>query len=116
MIILKQYAQEQYKEVNIMTKNEIIEYIAKNRMVEEIVKNIAGTADEDLKDLIQDIYEDLFTKEEKLLRKLYEEEMLRFFITRIVFNNIHSKTSRYYMTYKKQNKNKVNIEELYDKY
>ena len=100
-----------------MTKREVIEYIANNRIVEEIVKNIAGTADDDLKDLIQDIYLDLYNKDERLLIKLFKENSIKFFLTKIVFNNVYSSTSRFYTTYKKNNNKKVNIEDLdYDKF
>lgn len=100
-----------------MTKKEIINYIAKQHMVEDIVHNIAGNADEDLKDLVQDIYVDLFTKSDSKLQKLYSDKQLNFYITRIALNNIYSKTSRYYTVYKKNQNNKINIDELNsDKY
>lgn len=100
-----------------MTKLEVINYIAENKIVENIVRNVSGEGDDDLKDLCQDIYVDLFTKSENKLISLYENKQLNFFITKIVYNNIFSKTSRYYTTYKKVKLNKVNINELdYDKY
>ena len=86
-------------------------------MVEDIVKNICGTSDEDLKDLVQDIYVDFYTKSETKLKKLYEAKQLNYFITRIVYNNVYSNTSRFYSTYKKNQKNKINIDNLdSDKY
>lgn len=100
-----------------MTKQDIIKYIAEHKLIEDIVTNVCGNKDDDLKDLVQDLYEDLFSKSEELLQKLYEEKSINYFLTRTVMNNVFSKSSRYYMTYKKNNKKKVNIDDLdVDKY
>ncbi len=99
-----------------MTKRDVIEYIANNRILEDIVKNIAGTYDEDLKDLIQDIYLDLYNKDDNTLIKLYTEKSLKYYLTKIVFNNIYSSNSRFYYIYKKNIKNKVDIDDLKDEY
>ena len=98
-----------------MDKYKIIDEISKNKIVEEIVYNIGTRGDEDLKDLIQDIYINLLEKEDNLIETLYSENQLKFYIIRMVVNNIHSKNSPYYTKYKKDKINKVNIEELYDK-
>lgn len=95
-----------------MTKPQIIEYIANNHLVEEITKNITGYLDDDYKDLIQDIYVDLYTKKEDLLQNLYDNDNIKFYLTRVIINNVFSKTSRFYTQYKKNNKNKVNIDDL----
>ena len=98
-----------------MDKYKIIDEISKNKIVEEIVYNIGDKGDEDLKDLIQDIYINLLEKEDNLIESLYSENQLKYFIIRMVVNNIHSKNSPYYTKYKKDKINKVKIEELYDK-
>ena len=98
-----------------MDKYKIIDEISKNKIVEEIVYNIGDKGDEDLKDLIQDIYINLLEKEDNLIETLYSENQLKYFIIRMVVNNIHSKNSPYYTKYKKDKINKVKIEELYDK-
>lgn len=98
-----------------MNKYNIIDEISKNKLVEEIVYNIGSKDDEDLKDLIQDIYINLLEKEDNLIESLYSTNQLRFYIIKMVINNIHSKNSPYYTKYKKQLINKVKIEELYDK-
>ena len=98
-----------------MDKYSIIDEISKNKIVEEIVYNIGSKDDEDLKDLIQDIYINLLEKEDNLIETLYNENQLKYFIIRMVVNNIHSKNSPYYTKYKKDKINKVKIEELYDK-
>lgn len=98
-----------------MDKYSIIDEISKNKLVEEIVYNIGSKDDEDLKDLIQDIYINLLEKEDNLIENLYSTNQLKFYIVKMVVNNIHSKNSPYYTKYKKDKIKKVKIEELYDK-
>ena len=98
-----------------MDKYKIIDEISKDKVVEEVVYNIGSKGDEDLKDLIQDIYINLLEKEDNLIENLYNTNQLKFYIIRMVVNNIHSKNSPYYTKYKKDKINKVKIEELYDK-
>ena len=98
-----------------MDKYKIIDEISKDKIVEEIVYNIGSKGDEDLKDLIQDIYINLLEKEDSLIETLYNTNQLKFYIIRMVVNNIHSKNSPYYTKYKKDKINKVKIEELYGK-
>lgn len=98
-----------------MDKYKIIDEISKDKLVEEIVYNIGDKGDEDLKDLIQDIYINLLEKEDDLIETLYATNQLKFYIIRMVVNNIHSKNSPYYTKYKKDKINKVKIEELYNK-
>lgn len=98
-----------------MSKYDIIDEISKDKLVEEIVYNIGDRGDEDLKDLVQDIYINLLEKEDSLIENLYSTNQLKFYIVKMVVNNIHSKNSPYYTKYKKDKINKVKIEELYDK-
>ena len=98
-----------------MDKYNIIDEISKNKIVEEIVYNIGDKGDKDLKDLVQDIYINLLEKEDSLIETLYNTNQLKYFIIRMVVNNIHSKNSPYYTKYKKDKTNKIKIEELYDK-
>ena len=93
-----------------MDKYKIIDEISKQKVVEEIVYNIGDKGDEDLKDLIQDIYINLLEKEDNLIETLYNTNQLKFFIIRMVVNNIHSKNSPYYTKYKKDKINKVKVE------
>lgn len=74
----------------------MVNIIAKQKMVETIVSNIAKSSDDLLNDLIQEIYLDLLQKDDKKIVKLYESNQIRYFITRIVINNIHSKNSPYW--------------------
>ena len=94
-----------------MTKKEVIDIIAKNRLVEGIISNIGGNADDLLHDLSQDIYIDLLAKDEDKIVNLYENNQIKFFVTRMVINNIHSKNSPYWCKYKRFTNN---MEELGD--
>ena len=100
-----------------MTKNEIIEIIAKEKMVEQICSNIAKSADCDdtLKDLSQEIYLDLLSKDEEKIVNLYETNQIRFFVVRMVSNNLFSKNSPYYQVFRKNTNLTVDIDNFKDK-
>lgn len=92
--------------------NKVVEQIAKEKIVEEIVKNIAkDSTDEDLPDLINDIYLTLLEKDEELLNGIYERNQIRYFISRIAMNNLNSKTSPFYYKYKLKKKITNRIDE-----
>lgn len=88
-----------------MTKEEVIRKIAEEKTVEQIIQNISKKDDDLLNDLAQDIYISLMEKSELLITKLYESNQIRFYITRIVINNIFSKNSPFYTKYKKFTQN-----------
>lgn len=85
-----------------MTNNEIIEYIARSKLLNNIITQIGKGEDPDnLKDLEQDLYIELLQKDNKLLSELYDKKQLNYYLCRAVINNIKSKNSRYYYIYKK---------------
>ena len=98
-----------------MTKNEVVNIIAKERMVETAIANIAKTNSDVLKDLSQEIYLDLLSKDEDKIVKLYESNQIRFFVVRMVTNNLFSKNSPFYQTFKKNANLTVDIDGLKDK-
>ena len=100
-----------------MTKNEVVSIIAKEKVVEQICSNIAKSADCDdtLKDLSQEIYLDLLSKDEDKIVNLYETNQIRFFVVRMVTNNLFSKNSPFYQTFKKNTNATINIDDLKDK-
>lgn len=100
-----------------MTKSEIIGTIAKEKVVEQICSNIIKSVDYDdtLKDLSQNIYVDLLSKDEEKIVNLYETNQLRFFIVKMAKNNLFSKNSPYYQTFKKNTNTTVNIDDFKDK-
>lgn len=98
-----------------MDKQTVVKIIGEQRMVEEIISSIAGNNDSDLDDLIQDIYFSLLCKDEDKIVKMYETKQLRFYVTRMCLNNIISKTSPYYVTYKKNKNKEDNIDDYANK-
>lgn len=81
---------------------EIIKTIAEYNILHDIIKNIGGSTETkiNLQDLEQDLYLELIEKGDGKLEYLYETGQLEYYLTRIVLNNIRSKTSRYYYRYK----------------
>lgn len=98
-----------------MTNAQIINYVANSKIVEEIIGGITYSKfenKENLKDLAQDIYLQLLQMDTKKLNDLYCKNQLRYWITRIITNNIHSKTSPYYYQYKKAQRQSVSVSEI----
>lgn len=97
------------------TNAQIINEIANNGLVEEIIQGVSYSKfenTENLKDLTQDIYLQLLQMRTDKLNDLYIKKQLRYWIARIVVNSIHSKTSPYYYTYKKEQMQSVSISEI----
>ena len=93
-------------------KQNIINKIAQDRMVETIVANVAkDTTDEDLTDLCQDIYLALMEKDEETIEDLYINKQLNFYVTKMVINNIDSSTSRYFYKYKKNKLKQISMDD-----
>ena len=84
-------------------------------MVETAIANIAKTNSDVLNDLSQNIYLDLLSKDEEKIINLYETNQLRFFIVRMILNNLFSKNSPFYQTFKKNANLTVDIDRLKDK-
>ena len=96
----------------------VIEYIAKSNMLKNIIETVGKNEQKfNLQDLEQDIYIYLLeNKTNEELEQLYNKKELNFYLTRIVLNNINSKTSRYYYLYKKNNTDSnVTIEDVIKK-
>lgn len=93
----------------------IINEIANNGLVEEIIQGVSYSKfenTENLKDLTQDIYLQLLQMRTDKLNDLYINKQLRYWIARIVVNSIHSKTSPYYYQYKKEQRQSVSISDI----
>lgn len=82
----------------VTTAAKIVEALGRERRVEQIIARIAGvdTLTANLQDLAQMVYLDLLQFPEDKLADLWENEQINFLIIRIVRNNLHSVTSRYY--------------------
>ena len=81
------------------------------KMINEIVNNII-IYDADKDDLIQDIAISILEKPPDLIKRLYEEGSLHYYIVRIVKNNIYSKNSPFYYKYKKHHQTEIQFDNL----
>ena len=87
-----------------MTKTEIIETIAQERMVETMVQNIAHeslSVNADLSDLCQMVYMILLEYDEDKLQDLWEHHQMRFFLARIIVNQYRSSYSPFHVIFRK---------------
>ena len=85
-----------------MSTREIVEKVAKGHWVEESIKAVTGGLwRPEYKDLTQDILLELWDMDPCKLEKLYKNQHLKFFIRKVVRNNIQSKTSRFYYRYRR---------------
>ena len=101
-----------------MTSNQIINELAKNKVVEKLVANISpddnppGSLSSDNQDLSQLIYLTLLEKPNSLIEDLYSKGELIFYVIRIITRNVYSTTSPYYRTIKKFKNKTTDINDL----
>lgn len=96
-----------------MTSNQIINELAKNKVIEKLVANISPESDSfDNKDLSQLIYLSLLEKPNSLIEDLYSKGELIFYIIRIITKNAYSTTSPYYRVIKKFKNKTTDIDEI----
>ena len=84
-----------------------IHEIAEKHIVEKMINKIANASDVRLgflHDLAQDIYLILLEQQQRIEAMPTTEQLL--YIQRVVFNNLKSKTSRYYYNYKRHEEKK----------
>ena len=85
-----------------MNKREIVEEVAKKGWIEECIRVVTGGIwRAEHKDLTQDILLELLDLSDSKLQGLYNRCQLKFYLMRIVRNNIQSKTSRFYYRYRR---------------
>ena len=85
-----------------MTKNDVIEELSKDGVVEKIVFKLLSSSKNRFDfpdDLIQDIYLLLLEKEDELVISLYNKNQLGFYLLKIARNQLLSKNSPYYTKY-----------------
>ena len=86
-----------------MSRAEIVDELAKGRVVEEILGKVAKCPVEgELCDLVQEVYLTLLQYDEEKVRQMYERGELRWFVTRIVTNQYASATSPFYYLFKRR--------------
>ena len=96
-----------------MTSNQIINELAKNKVIEKLVANISPDDNPpDNQDLSQLIYLTLLEKPNALIEDLYSKGELIFYVIRIITRNIYSTTSPYYRTIKKFKNKTIDIDEF----
>lgn len=107
-----------------MTSNQILNELAKNKVIEKLVANISPDGDSspgalssdrlpsDNKDLSQLIYLSLLEKPNSLIEDLYSKGELIFYVIRIITKNVYSTTSPYYRTIKKFKNKTTDIDEI----
>lgn len=101
--------------IKMDNRRKIINEIANDGLIEEIIGGITYSKfenNENLKDLAQDIYLQLLQMSTDKLNDLYIRKQLRFWIARIITNNIFSKTSPYFYLYKKAQRQSVSIGDI----
>lgn len=86
-----------------MSKQEIIEQIASQGLVESLIKKLVRECHSSLSDLSQEIYLSLLEKDDDYIIKLYNNHELNNFITGMIKNNFYSRTSPFFKNYKKFN-------------
>ena len=83
-----------------MTVEEVVELVAKEGWVEECIKTVSGGVwRSEYDDLAQDILMELLNQEK--IVDLYKKGQLRYYVMRIVRNNLQSCTSRFYYKYRR---------------
>lgn len=88
-----------------MNSNDIIDRIARDKVVEEMVDNF-GVIPCYRDDLIQEIYLILLQYNSQAIIEMDERGELNYFISRVINNQYNSKTSPFFRDYKKYNKKK----------
>ena len=83
-----------------MTVEEVVELVAKEGWVEECIKVVTGGVwRSEYSDLAQDVLIELLNQEK--IVDLYKRGQLKFYIMRIIRNNLQSCTSRFYYKYRR---------------
>ena len=83
-----------------MTKEEVVERVAKEGWIEECIKTVSGGVwRSEYSDLTQDILIELLDQSKVV--DLYKKGQLKFYIMRVVRNTIQSATSRSYYRYRR---------------
>lgn len=85
-----------------MTKAEIVETLARGRVVESMIESIAHQhLSADLKDLSQMVYIILLEYDEGKLQDLWEHDQICYFIARVIINQYRSSNSPFYTIFRK---------------
>lgn len=84
-----------------MTKEEVVEYIARSKLIQECIKVVTGGVwRSEYDDLVQDLLVEFLDQGKKIV-DLYKKGQLRYYVVRVVRNNIQSNTSRFFYRYRR---------------
>ena len=92
-------------------KNRIVNELAKNKVVETMCVNM-GVEQSYFDDLVQEIYLIILEYDDNKIIKMYEQNQIKFFITRIIKNQYFSKNSTFYKKYKMYDQRQDNNKEI----
>ena len=83
-----------------MTTREVVEEIARTKLIQECILVVTGGIwRAEFDDLVQDLLVE-FLSQEKIV-DLYKKGQLRYYVVRVVRNNLQSCTSRFYYRYRR---------------
>ena len=86
-----------------MDKAQIIEEIARRKVVEQLIRNITHRSDPTMNDLAQIVYEALLKTDEKRIIEIYEqgETSINCYCCAIIRNQYFSDSSQFYYDFRK---------------
>ena len=83
-----------------MTKEKVVEEIARSKLIQECILIVTGGVwRSEYDDLVQDLLVE-FLDQPKIV-DLYEKDQLRYYVVRVVRNNLQSCTSRFFYRYRR---------------
>ena len=83
-----------------MSTRGVVEEIARSKLIQECIKVVTGGVwRSEYDDLVQDILIEMLNQTK--IVDLYEKGQLKFYVMRIVRNNIQSNTSRFFYRYRR---------------
>ena len=83
-----------------MSTRGVVEYIAQSKLIQECILVVTGGVwRSEYDDLTQDVLIELLNQEKII--SLYQKGQLKYFIMRIIRNNIQSNTSRFFYRYRR---------------
>ena len=83
-----------------MSTRGVVEYIARSKLIQECIKVVTGGVwRSEYDDLVQDILIEMLNQTK--IVDLYEKNQLRYYLMRIVRNNLQSCTSRFFYRYRR---------------
>ena len=84
-----------------MTKEEVVEYIARSKLIQECILLVTGGVwRSEYDDLVQDLLVEFLNQGKKIV-DLYKKGQLRYYVVRVVRNNLQSCTSRFFYRYRR---------------